>query len=252
MSRTPIRDVMVEIKRIKTYIQGLDEHMEDGIPQGSVSLICGTPGSMKSSLAYSILYNNAKNEGLKGLYITLEQDIKSLKQQMERLRMDHEKLKKNLMIVDYNVIEERLKEIKFEPNWMKRIGDYIRDMKGKEDYDLVVIDSLDALYSLATIRESREEIYHFFKGLRETGATSLLISEMAQNRDSFSYYGVEEFLSDGIMHIEFQKKGDILSSLERYIGIVKMRSTDHDTHYFPMLYTGDRFTVFGREDLELE
>jgi KaiC/GvpD/RAD55 family RecA-like ATPase len=125
-------------------------------------------------------------------------------------------------------------------------------MKEKEGYDLLVIDSIDALYSLATIKETRKEIYYFFKGLREMGVTSLLISEMSMDSKKFSHYGVEDFLSDGIMHIEFQKKGDVLSTLERSAGIVKMRSTDHDTQYFPLLYMGNRFRVFGRDELELE
>lgn len=226
--------------------------MEGGIPVGGVSLICGTPGSMKSSMAYSILHNNAKNEGLKGLYITLEQDINSIKQQMEKLKMDHGEVSEKIMIADYNMIEKRSEEVKSEPNWMIRIGEYIREMKEKEGYELVVIDSLDALYSLATIKEVRKEIYYFFKGLREAGVTSLLISEMTMDSKKFSHYGVEDFLSDGIMHIEFQKKGDVLSSLERSAGIVKMRSTDHDTQYFPLLYMGNRFRVFGRDELELE
>jgi circadian clock protein KaiC len=226
--------------------------MEGGIPVGGVSIICGTPGSMKSSIAYSILHNNAKNEGLKGLYITLEQDIKSIKQQMKKLKMDHGEVSGKIMIADYNMIEKRSEDVKFEPDWMKRIGDYIKEMKGKEGYELVVIDSLDALYSLATVKEPRTEIYYFFKGLREMGVTSLLISEMSMDSKKFSHYGVEDFLSDGIMHIEFQKKGDVLSTLERSAGIVKMRSTDHDTQYFPLLYMGNRFRVFGRDELELE
>ncbi len=239
------------MEQIKTYIQGLDEHLRGGIPKGSVSLVCGTPGSMKSSVTYSILYNNAKNEGVKGLYITIEQDVNSIKSQMKRLNMDPEGVE-GLEIVDYNMMEEKVEEMKFELNWLKRMSDYIKYVKENEGCDLVVIDSLDALYSLAMINEPRKEIFHFFKDLREADVTSFLISEMVYGNNKFSYYGVEEFLSDGIIHLEFMKKGDVLSSLERYIGIVKMRSTDHDTQYFPILFMGDKFTVFGREDLELE
>ncbi|MCK4730881.1 MAG: hypothetical protein KAT65_00355, partial [Methanophagales archaeon] len=75
------------MERIKTYIERMDERLEGGIPKGMVSLICGTPGCMKSSLVYSILYKNAVEGNLKGLYITLEQDIASLKKQMEMLGM---------------------------------------------------------------------------------------------------------------------------------------------------------------------
>jgi KaiC/GvpD/RAD55 family RecA-like ATPase len=46
-----------KMERIKTYIDRLDEQVEGGIPKGSISLICGVAGCMKSSFAYSILYN---------------------------------------------------------------------------------------------------------------------------------------------------------------------------------------------------
>ncbi len=79
-----------EMERIKTYIDRLDEQLEGGIPKGSISLICGVAGCMKSSFAYSILYNNAAVGDKKGLYITLEQAVPSLKQQMETLGMVEE------------------------------------------------------------------------------------------------------------------------------------------------------------------
>ena len=44
--------------RVKTYIQGLDEQMSGGVPKGHVVLISGMPGTMKSSVAFNILYNN--------------------------------------------------------------------------------------------------------------------------------------------------------------------------------------------------
>lgn len=240
-----------DIERIKTHIKGLDFHMEGGIPKGSVSLVCGTPGSMKSSLAYSILYNN---KDLKSIYITLEQSIGSLKQQMMRLNMGEER--KNITIADFDAIEDKLKEEfndpKFRHDWIKRIKSYVQAI-GKEDgYDLLVIDSLDALYALVSIKDPRREIYHLFKELRGDGVTSFFITEMSLDGHRYSRFGVEEFLADGIIHLDFQKRGDILSSLERYVGIVKMRSTNHDTQYFPMLYIGDGFTVIPREDLLLE
>jgi KaiC/GvpD/RAD55 family RecA-like ATPase len=49
------------MRSFKTYIRGFDEEIEGGIPQGHVVLVAGPPGTMKSSLAYSILYNNALN-----------------------------------------------------------------------------------------------------------------------------------------------------------------------------------------------
>ena len=56
-------------EKIRTCIPGLDDLMSGGIPRGHVVLISGLPGTMKSSLAYNILHNNAKQSGRKGLYI---------------------------------------------------------------------------------------------------------------------------------------------------------------------------------------
>ena len=32
---------------------------------------------------------------------------------------------------------------------------------------------------------------------------------------------------------------------------MKMRATNHDPHYFPLMYQNDRFTIYTKEDLEL-
>ncbi len=228
-------------------MRGLDEKMEGGIPKGSVNLICGTAGTMKSSLAYSILYHNALRAGIPGLYVTLEQDPRSLLIHMEKLNM----AKKGAVdIVSFNDIKEKIKERRVE-NWIQKLSGFLKEMKDEKKYELLVIDSLNALYSLTTIKDVRAEIYFFFKSLSDLGFTSFLISEMPPEGGRYGEYGVEEFLSDGIIHLLFQRRGGILTSLERYIGIVKMRATNHDTHYFPLLYQNDRFTIYTKEDLEL-
>ncbi|MCK5038723.1 MAG: circadian clock protein KaiC, partial [Thermoplasmata archaeon] len=78
---------MAEKERVKTYIQGLDEQLNGGIPKGHVCLVSGMPGTMKSSVAYNILHNNAKHGGKKGLYISLEQGRDSLIEHMDGLGM---------------------------------------------------------------------------------------------------------------------------------------------------------------------
>ena len=43
---------------IPLYIKGLDEQLEGGIPPGHVILLGGPAGSMKSTLAFNVLYHN--------------------------------------------------------------------------------------------------------------------------------------------------------------------------------------------------
>src|SRR3989337_866440 len=66
----------------RTYVEGFDEAITGGIPEGHVVLVSGPPGTMKSSLAYNILWHNAAEEGHRGIYVTLEQGKASLEFQM--------------------------------------------------------------------------------------------------------------------------------------------------------------------------
>lgn len=192
-------------------------------------------------------YSNASHTGLSGLYITLEQEPGNLLTHMKNLRMAEVE---QVDVVSFSYIKDRIKEKSVE-NWIDKLSGVLKELIGEKKYELLVIDSLNALYSLTSIENVRTEIYYFFSALSELGLTSFLISEMPPDGGRYGEYGVEEFLSDGIIHLLFQRRGNILASLERYIGIVKMRATNHDTHYFRLLYQDDRFTVLTREDLEL-
>lgn len=235
------------MERIRTFIERLDAQLEGGIPKGTISLICGVAGSMKSSLAYSILYNNAVTGNLNGLYITLEQEAQTLKTQMQTLGLAKES--EQLAIVDHKMIDKEVGvDIKFEHNSIKKVKRYVDDLLKMQDYDLIAIDPLNALYSLTTIKNPRREIHLFFDGLRETGITSILISEMYPCDNRFGKYGVEEFLADAIIHLEMRRERDML---ERRLGIIKMRYTNHNLQYLPLFYNKNKFIIYTKEEIEL-
>ena len=59
----------MQIERVRTYIQNFDENLRQDT-QNQVVLLTGTPGTMKSSVAYSMLYYNALEKGIKSVYMT--------------------------------------------------------------------------------------------------------------------------------------------------------------------------------------
>ena len=71
----------------KLYIKGLDDKMDEGIPEKHIVLLTGTPGTMKSSISYNILFNNAKEKETKCLYLTLEQDKDNFLYHLNKLGM---------------------------------------------------------------------------------------------------------------------------------------------------------------------
>ena len=106
---------------------------------------------------------------------------------------------------------------------------------------IVVIDSMSALYSLTTFKNPRSELFVFFEKLRDLGITVFLITEMFDpDKDIFGTYGVEEFLADSIIHLKTEKSG---KGTNLFLGIVKMRETNHDRDYYPLIVDKHGFEI---------
>ena len=224
--------------RIKTYIKGLDEQLHGGIPAGHVVLVAGKPGTMKSSLAYTILYHNAKEEGLSGLYVTLEQSRDSLLASMEEIGLDLKSVEKNLCTLDLGLIRKKLKQLGGK-SWMEVFKMYVENMHKTMNLDLMVIDSLPVLEVMAKFTEPREDLFRMMEWLRDLGVTAIVIGEMEQDSYRFGRYG-EEFLSDGIIHLDLRRDD---CNVNLFLSIAKMRKTAHRRGYFPLIFEAQKFEV---------
>jgi len=227
----------MEEEQVKTYIEGFDDKLQGGIPAGSVVLLVGQPGTMKSSIAYNMLFNNAVKNDMRGLYITLEQSTKSLNRHMTALGMDASAVRDKMEIVDIGLIRKKLTQLK-DQSWVQVFKMYAKNLKDSNDYSLLVIDSLPVLSVLAKFETPREELFHLFEWLRDLGVTTILIAEMATSTEAFAENG-EDFLADGIFYLRNQEIGDI--SIQRQIRCVKMRSVDHSSDYHSLLFDNGAF-----------
>ena len=62
----------MSIERIPTHVEGLDENIQGGIPEGHIAIVAGSSGAMKSSLTFSMLYNAVLYGETSGIYVTLQ------------------------------------------------------------------------------------------------------------------------------------------------------------------------------------
>jgi KaiC/GvpD/RAD55 family RecA-like ATPase len=233
---------MNDTSRIRTHVKGLDERLGGGIPSGFTVLICGPSGSMKSSLAFSILYHSTKEQGLKSLYISAEQSKESLLRQVSSLGLSVEGLD-DLNIVDLATLRHEAGGVT-EENWISTLKDLLARYVEEYGCQLLAVDSLDALYALSDLTNPRNEIFNFFEALRGLNLSSFLVSEMPRNGTSFGKFDVEEFLSDGIVHLRLKEiEVGKTTSVRRYIGIAKMRGTKHELDYYPLLVDKSGFEV---------
>jgi circadian clock protein KaiC len=225
------------VDRVKTYIDGFDERIGGGIPGGSVVLLVGEPGTLKSSIAFNMLYNCAKKDGLNGLYVTLEQSTASLSKHVKGMGWDPTEVKDKVEVLDIGLIRKRLTQLK-EQSWMQVFKMYTKSLREATKYDILVIDSLPVLEILAKFKDPREELFQLFEWLRDLGVTTVLISEMSPDSRAYAKYD-EDFLADGIIHLRMREVGE--ASVQRHIRCVKMRSTSHSNDYFTLLFDKGMF-----------
>lgn len=231
--------------RIRTYIRGLDERMEGGIPEKYLTLICGRAGTMKSSIAFNVLFNNAKEDGLRGVYLTLEQNRKNLVDSMVKIGMDPRQItgKGGIVVVDMARLRKELSDQgkEAEINWPQSIITTVNNYKMKYGCNLFVLDSLAALYSITDFQKPRSDVFMFFDRIRDLDVTTFLVSEMLDPaKELFGQYGVEDFLADGIFHLDMKRDE---RSVNLFLSVVKMRMTKHDRAYYPLIVEEEGFEI---------
>ncbi len=257
-----------EIRRIKTYIEGFDENLEGGIPEGHIVLMAGSAGTMKSSVTFNILYNEAL-AGKTCLYLTLEQSHASLINHCVNMGFDLTKVNTiimrdlgnfkndiaklnsssggNLILVDVGCIRKEINDVKVSENrsWLNVIKNIIKKIKTESNLDVFVLDSLSALYVLSRFENPRIELFYIFEFLRDMDITSFLISEIPIDGSRYAEYD-EDFLSDGIIHLRLTP---FRRNIVREISIVKMRTTNCNNDVFSLEYKNGSFkALYGGQN----
>jgi len=235
-------------ERVQTYVKGFDELIDGGVPTNSVVLISGLAGTMKSSLAYYILWKNAKLKNKRGLYITLEQTEGSLLMQMSQMGLSPKEVADNLLVVDVGTL--RLEEKKpIEESWLGLTMKTIQKIKDRIGCELLVLDSLDAYTLLAESEFSRKAMFMFFEWLRKMGMTCFLVSEAVDAMPLLALgsggivkdRAYEAFLADGVIHLKLVEVGAV--EVRRRVRCIKMRETDHDMSYHDLTFKDGEFLV---------
>lgn len=250
-----------DIQRVPLYIEGLDDNIEGGVPDGHVVLVSGTSGTMKSSLVFNVFYHEVLKRKKAGLYISLEQSSHSILNHMINLGYDLEKINyfvledisklseavakvksaKNgiFVLLDIGAVRKQLKQVTESPSgdWLNVIKNILKRFKKTGHCDLFCLDSITALYVLSEFKNPRTTLFHIFEFLRDLGVTTYLISEMPVDKDNATY-AVEDFLADTVIKLELTPRQRKVS---REISVVKMRTTKCSIDIFTLEFTRGKF-----------
>jgi circadian clock protein KaiC len=203
-------------KRKSTGITNLDNLIQGGLKEKSITLIEGDAGSGKSTLAVHFILSGI-GAGDKAIYMSIEESKDSFFENMEFFGFKLEEQEKAGNILFYECNPQKLKD--FLDKGTIGIEDKINEMQAKR----LVLDSLSAFIMLyENDSKQRMAVHKLLEKMRSWGLTTLIIEEatsgLAGNWTSY--------LADGWIRLYNKKVGrERVRSLE----VLKMRGTKHDT-----------------------
>lgn len=250
-SKKKSKNIVLKREYIRTYVPGLDDIFEKGVPRNSSVLVAGGSGSGKTLLCLQILASHAM-KGKKCLFITFEELPVRLFEHLEDFGWDIDKLKSNLKII-YK--EPSIMAVHVEALLANTRGELLIDVNEILEIipnsfrpDFIAVDSISAIESSFAVSKNddyRTFLEQFFYYLRSLNVTSFLISETDEVPTSSSI-GVERFLGDGVLLLYNFRKGNIR---ERGLEVLKMRSSNHKKQIFPYEIGKKGISVFTKEEL---
>ncbi|HLC92971.1 MAG TPA: ATPase domain-containing protein [archaeon] len=236
------------MNRVPSGINGLDELMEGGIPEGRTMLLSGGCGTGKTIFCTQFIYNGAKKYNDPGIYVTLDERPELIRQDMTRFGWDIRKLEEmdKVHIIDGSLAklgmpsEEQFSMPASGFDIDKLLLEIMRVAK-RSGAKRLVIDSIPALgFNFENENEVRNAIRKLSYLLMRIGVTTIMTTEMGNQENSFGKFGIEEYVVDGVIALHYMGIG---TRSNRTLHIRKMRATKHSEELHPMAIDEKGITV---------
>ena len=219
-----------QILKCPTGIKGFDQITEGGLPQGRVTLLCGSAGSGKTLWGIDFLINGATDFNEPGVFVSFEETVDEIYQDVVSLNFDLRGLVAQKKIhLEHIVLERRdIQEADFNlEGLLVRLLHAIDSVGAKR----VVLDSIESLFAgITDAGVLRVEIKRLFRWLKEKRVTAIVTGEPGP--EHYTRHGLEEFVSDCLIFLDNRVSEQI--SIRR-VRVIKYRGSNHGTNEYPFV-----------------
>ncbi len=207
------------VMRVTTGIPKLDSLLDGGFLEKNVIMITGGAGTGKTIFCLQYLWEGLQ-KGEPCVYLSLEEDAEDIKADAIQFGWDLEKYeKKGLFRIMYHD--------PFETDVSSALVNQIEYIKAKR----LVVDSVSMIGLYMKDQASvRKNLGKLIRSVKNVGCTSLVISEIMEDSKALSRFGVEEFVVDGVIVMNYT---GMSGEANRSMQIRKMRRTSHGQDIYP-------------------
>ncbi|MFB6490949.1 MAG: KaiC domain-containing protein [Thermoproteus sp. AZ2] len=236
------------VPRVRTGVPGLDEILYGGIPERSIVLLSGGPGTGKSILGKQFLYNGLRAEE-PGAFVALEEHPVAVRRSFRHFGWDITQYEREgkFAIIDaftggIGAAAQREKYVVKQVDDVHELSDVLRQAIKDLGARRVVVDSVSTLY-LTKPATARGTIMLLKRVIAGLGCTAFFVSQISVGERGFGGPGVEHAV-DGIIRLDLD---EVDGKLYRSIIVWKMRDTKHSMLRHPMDIEDDGIRVHWDE-----
>lgn len=233
-----MREITGGIEKLEFGIPGLDHIAMGGLPRGRTTLIAGTSGSAKTTLAVQYLAEGIKR-GETGVFVTFEEFPRDIRKNMLSLGWNIENWEREGKWAFVNASTQPGEAITEAGNYdlaglLVRIETAIKRVKATR----VSLDSVGAVFSQFSDHSLvRRELFRITAAMKSSGVTTVLTAERTEEYGDITRFGVEEFVVDNVIILRNALEAE---KRRRTIEILKFRGTNHLKGEFPFTVTWGR------------
>jgi circadian clock protein KaiC len=223
------------IKRVTTGNRELDEILGGGIPECSINIVMGEPGSGKTTLAEELVFANANDEKRPVLYLTtLSEPLdKVIRYLQEFSFFDMAKMGSSVL---YEGLGQEL-----VTNGVGALLPKLKDAIKTQSPKIIVIDSFKAIHDLAKTPQEMRLMLHEVAGLLAAYSTTVLLVGEYRHEDIATF--PEFAVADGIIELARNALG---TRDERYLRVFKLRGSSYRRGFHAFDITPEGIQVYPR------
>ncbi len=238
----------VTLGKVATGIPGLEDILHGGLPEGRLTAVAGGPGCGKTLFGLQTLFNQTRSTGQPSLFVTFEEPIDRLRQNLASLEWGRQAFYDGLItFIDAKLPVDATHAGTFDMSGLLAVLSHYISETGAST---IVFDSIDVL--LATLPDSsldRQELTRIGDWVNAQGVSALItvrdfgISDRDQQRAEFLSY-----LTDCVIKLEATMHE---TNLSRTLRVAKYRGSSFAGNTFPMVISSAGIEVIASKNKRL-
>ncbi len=229
----------IPLVKVSTGVDGLDEVLDGGYPDGRTTMVKGGPGAGKTLFAIQFLLQSAR-KGTPGLFITFEESAEAVRTNAATLGWDLRALEEQglLFIHHASLDPTAVAAGSFSLKALLAILDGKSRAMGARQ---VVIDAVDIL--MRRFEDSsrvRDELGYLHDWLTEKRITTLLSVKSSDDADVAARFGFLEYMADCVVQLDHRVMDQIST---RRLRVLKYRGSAFGTNEYPYVVGADGISL---------